>query len=117
VPHHIELFEQNLCSEIGGNDYSVMWAIHLDKRPPLIAGCPEPLERLMTQSWHKVSALVVAVLCKVVGRGNVAFGWSFYQIWENGRPWQRSISVIEFGSGISTKFLYNFFILFLPFSF
>lgn len=39
--------------EIGGNDLRVLWAIHTDQRPPLISGCPPPLEELMTQSWHK----------------------------------------------------------------
>ncbi len=47
------------CAEIGGNDFRVLWAIHSDQRPPLIAGCPEPLELMMTQSWHKVSYLLL----------------------------------------------------------
>ena len=39
--------------EIGGNDLRVLWAIHQDQRPPLIANCPPPLENLMTVCWDK----------------------------------------------------------------
>jgi len=39
--------------EIGGNDLRVLWAIHQDQRPPLIADCPPPLEDLMTTCWSK----------------------------------------------------------------
>lgn len=30
-----------------------MWAVHIGQRPPLIEGCPKPLEDLMTRCWHK----------------------------------------------------------------
>ena len=40
--------------EIGGNDLRVLWAIHQDQRPPLIADCPPPLEDLMITCWSKV---------------------------------------------------------------
>ena len=39
--------------EIGGNDLRVLWAIHTDQRPPMIKGCPPPLENLMTKCWNK----------------------------------------------------------------
>ena len=39
--------------EIGGNDLRVLWAIHTDQRPPMIKGCPPPLENLMTKCWDK----------------------------------------------------------------
>ncbi|CAG2053695.1 unnamed protein product [Timema podura] len=35
--------------EIGGTAFRIMWAVHQGTRPPLIAGCPRPLERLMTR--------------------------------------------------------------------
>lgn len=58
LAHWIIFAKQTFSNaEIGGNDFRVLWAIHTDQRPPLIAGCPEPLERLMTHSWHKVGSL------------------------------------------------------------
>lgn len=39
--------------EIGGSAYRIMWAVHIGQRPPLIEGCPKPLEDLMTRCWHK----------------------------------------------------------------
>nr|CAD7454527.1 unnamed protein product [Timema tahoe] len=39
--------------EIGGTAFRIMWAVHQGTRPPLIAGCPRPLERLMTSCWNK----------------------------------------------------------------
>ena len=34
-----------------------MWAIHENRRPPPIAGCPPVLEELMTSSWQKEAEL------------------------------------------------------------
>ncbi|GLH12411.1 Putative mitogen-activated protein kinase kinase kinase 7-like [Gryllus bimaculatus] len=39
--------------EIGGSAYRIMWAVHTGERPPLIQGCPPPIERLMTRCWDK----------------------------------------------------------------
>ncbi|XP_054010548.1 mitogen-activated protein kinase kinase kinase 7-like [Hylaeus anthracinus] len=39
--------------EIGGSAYRIMWAVHVGQRPPLIEGCPKPIEDLMTRCWHK----------------------------------------------------------------
>ncbi|XP_076235317.1 mitogen-activated protein kinase kinase kinase 7 [Calliopsis andreniformis] len=39
--------------EIGGSAYRIMWAVHVGQRPPLIDGCPKPIEDLMTRCWHK----------------------------------------------------------------
>ncbi|XP_035224894.1 mitogen-activated protein kinase kinase kinase 7-like [Stegodyphus dumicola] len=33
--------------------FCIMWAVHNGKRPPLIQGCPKPLESLMTRCWAK----------------------------------------------------------------
>ncbi|XP_063244382.1 mitogen-activated protein kinase kinase kinase 7-like isoform X2 [Bacillus rossius redtenbacheri] len=33
--------------------FQIMWAVHNGQRPPLINGCPPPLERLMTSCWAK----------------------------------------------------------------
>ena len=30
-----------------------MWAVHVGQRPPLIEGCPKPIEDLLTRCWHK----------------------------------------------------------------
>ncbi len=43
--------------EIGGNELRVMWAIHENRRPPPIAGCPPVLEELMTLAWQKEADL------------------------------------------------------------
>lgn len=39
--------------EIAGSAYRIMWAVHLGERPPLIQGCPPPIEKLMTRCWDK----------------------------------------------------------------
>lgn len=31
--------------------FSIMWSVHKGHRPPLIEGCPKPLENLMTSCW------------------------------------------------------------------
>lgn len=36
-----------------GNALCVLWAIYTGKRPPLIEGCPKPLEKLMVDCWNK----------------------------------------------------------------
>ncbi|KAL1488937.1 hypothetical protein ABEB36_014723 [Hypothenemus hampei] len=33
--------------------FTILWAVHKGKRPPLIQNCPECIERLMTQCWHQ----------------------------------------------------------------
>ncbi|XP_053610521.1 mitogen-activated protein kinase kinase kinase 7 [Plodia interpunctella] len=38
----------------GGSAFRIMWAVHTGRRPNLIEGCPKPIEKLMTQCWHKV---------------------------------------------------------------
>lgn len=40
-------------NEIYGSAYRIMWAIHTGKRPPLLDGCPKPIEQLMTSCWSK----------------------------------------------------------------
>jgi hypothetical protein len=35
--------------DVGGSAYRIMWAVHTGERPPLIIGCPKPIERLMTR--------------------------------------------------------------------
>ncbi|XP_003705183.1 mitogen-activated protein kinase kinase kinase 7 isoform X1 [Megachile rotundata] len=42
--------------EIGGSAYRIMWAVHVGQRPPLIEGCPKPIEDLLTRCWHKFPA-------------------------------------------------------------
>lgn len=39
--------------DIGGSAFRIMWAVHTGERPPLINGCPKPIERLMTSCWDK----------------------------------------------------------------
>ncbi|XP_065087059.1 mitogen-activated protein kinase kinase kinase 7 isoform X2 [Ochlerotatus camptorhynchus] len=33
------------------NPYAIMWKVHQGSRPPLIEGCPKPLEELMINCW------------------------------------------------------------------
>ncbi|KAJ9585674.1 hypothetical protein L9F63_002464, partial [Diploptera punctata] len=40
--------------DIGGSAFRIMWAVHTGERPPLINGCPKPIEQLMTRCWDKV---------------------------------------------------------------
>lgn len=35
--------------DIGASAYRIMWAVHVGQRPPLIEGCPKPIENLMTR--------------------------------------------------------------------
>lgn len=35
--------------DIGASAFRIMWAVHMGQRPPLIEGCPKPLEDLMTR--------------------------------------------------------------------
>lgn len=35
--------------DIGGSAYRIMWAVHKGQRPPLMDGCPKPIEDLMTR--------------------------------------------------------------------
>ncbi|GIY94757.1 mitogen-activated protein kinase kinase kinase 7 [Caerostris extrusa] len=37
----------------GATAFGILWAVHHGKRPPLISGCPKPLENLMTRCWSK----------------------------------------------------------------
>ncbi|XP_011695661.1 PREDICTED: mitogen-activated protein kinase kinase kinase 7 [Wasmannia auropunctata] len=39
--------------DIGASAYRIMWAVHVGQRPPLIEGCPKPIENLMTRCWQK----------------------------------------------------------------
>ncbi|XP_023703195.1 mitogen-activated protein kinase kinase kinase 7 isoform X2 [Cryptotermes secundus] len=39
--------------DIGGSAFRIMWAVHTGERPPLISGCPKPIEQLMTSCWDK----------------------------------------------------------------
>ncbi|KAG8039543.1 hypothetical protein G9C98_008186 [Cotesia typhae] len=39
--------------DIGGSAYRIMWAVHVGQRPPLIEGCPKPIEDLITRCWSK----------------------------------------------------------------
>ncbi|XP_021932763.1 mitogen-activated protein kinase kinase kinase 7 isoform X2 [Zootermopsis nevadensis] len=41
---------------IGGSAFRIMWAVHTGERPPLIIGCPKPIEQLMTSCWDKSPA-------------------------------------------------------------
>ncbi|KAL0821858.1 hypothetical protein ABMA28_005262 [Loxostege sticticalis] len=48
-----EVLSRRKPFEEGGSAYRIMWAVHTGRRPDLIEGCPEPIEQLMTQCWHK----------------------------------------------------------------
>lgn len=43
------LSRQKPFSDIGGSAYRIMWAVHKGDRPPLIDGCPRPLQDLYTK--------------------------------------------------------------------
>jgi len=51
------LSRQRPFSDIGGSAYRIMWAVHMGDRPPLIDGCPKPLENLYTRCWDKDSSV------------------------------------------------------------
>ncbi|GAB6027640.1 Mitogen-activated protein kinase kinase kinase 7 [Chamberlinius hualienensis] len=44
---------QKPFDDIRGSAYQILWAVHSGKRPPLIRGCPKPLELLMNRCWAK----------------------------------------------------------------
>ncbi|XP_062536859.1 mitogen-activated protein kinase kinase kinase 7 [Armigeres subalbatus] len=35
------------------NPYAIMWKVHQGSRPPLIDGCPKPIEHLMISCWNQ----------------------------------------------------------------
>lgn len=37
----------------GGSAFSIMWAVHKGKRPPLLRNCPPVIENLMTACWDQ----------------------------------------------------------------
>ena len=43
------LTRQKPFSHITDSALCIMWAVHMGKRPPLISGCPFPVEVLMTR--------------------------------------------------------------------
>ncbi|KAF7997695.1 hypothetical protein HCN44_008868 [Aphidius gifuensis] len=47
------LTRQKPFDDIGGSAYRIMWAVHTGQRPPLIEGCPKPIEYLITRCWAK----------------------------------------------------------------
>ncbi|XP_064489266.1 mitogen-activated protein kinase kinase kinase 7-like [Ornithodoros turicata] len=47
------LTRQKPFEDCGPPAFSIMWAVHTGKRPPLIKGCPMSLETLMTRCWLK----------------------------------------------------------------
>lgn len=49
--------EKPFCDGDGATAFRIMWAVHNGKRPPLIQGCPRPLEYLMTRCWAKNPAV------------------------------------------------------------
>ncbi|OWR51860.1 mitogen-activated protein kinase kinase kinase 7 [Danaus plexippus plexippus] len=51
-----EVLSRRKPFEEGGSAFRIMWAVHTGQRPNLIEGCPEPIEQLMTQCWHKIPA-------------------------------------------------------------
>ncbi|XP_029170810.1 mitogen-activated protein kinase kinase kinase 7-like [Nylanderia fulva] len=49
------LARQKPFDDMGGvSAFRIMWAVHVGQRPPLIEGCPKPLENLMTRCWQKI---------------------------------------------------------------
>ncbi|KAL4711526.1 hypothetical protein ACJJTC_000542, partial [Scirpophaga incertulas] len=52
-----EVLSRRKPFEEGGSAYRIMWAVHTGRRPDLIEGCPEPIEQLMTQCWHKMPSM------------------------------------------------------------
>lgn len=47
------LSRQKPFSDIGWSAYRIMWAVHIGERPPLMDGCPKPIENLYTRCWDK----------------------------------------------------------------
>ncbi|KAI9552974.1 hypothetical protein GHT06_020860 [Daphnia sinensis] len=47
------LARQKPFCHISDTAFTIMWAIHTGKRPPLIRGCPIPLEKVMVSCWNK----------------------------------------------------------------
>lgn len=56
-----------------------MWSVHMGHRPPLIEGCPKPIEILMTTCWDPVPSnrpamsdvvIIMQELCNFFPNGN-----------------------------------------------
>lgn len=48
------LSRQKPFSDIGWSAYRIMWAVHIGERPPLIDGCPKPIENLYTRCGYSL---------------------------------------------------------------
>lgn len=65
--------------------FSILWNVHKGNRPPLIEGCPKPIEELMTTCWSKNPSErpgmdyvveVMTELCKFFPGGDVPLDYS-----------------------------------------
>lgn len=65
--------------------FSILWNVHKGNRPPLIAGCPRPIEELMTSCWARNPSdrpnmdyvvEVMSELCKFFPGGDVPLDYS-----------------------------------------
>lgn len=65
--------------------FSILWNVHKGNRPPLIEGCPKPIEELMTTCWSKNPSerpgmdyvvQVMGELCKFFPGGEVPLDYS-----------------------------------------
>lgn len=65
--------------------FSILWNVHKGNRPPLIDGCPKPIEELMTNCWSKNPSerpsmdyvvQVMTELCKFFPGGDVPLDYS-----------------------------------------
>lgn len=65
--------------------FSILWNVHKGNRPPLIDGCPKPIEELMTSCWSKNPSerpgmdyvvQVMTELCKFFPGGDVPLDYN-----------------------------------------
>lgn len=68
--------------------FGILWTIHKGNRPPLIEGCPKPIEDLMTSCWSKNAAErpsmdyvveIMTELCKLFPGGHEPLDYSVAQ--------------------------------------
>lgn len=92
--------------------FSILWNVHKGNRPPLIEGCPRPIEDLMTSCWAKNPAErpgmdyvveVMTELCKFFPGGDIPLDYSVVEEAEEQEEDEEYDYEEEYGSTLGTN--------------
>lgn len=94
--------------------FSILWNVHKGNRPPLIEGCPRPIEDLMTSCWAKnpierpgmdYVVEVMTQLCQFFPGGDVPLDYTVVEqsVTEEGEDEEEYDYEEEYGSTLGTN--------------